>query len=477
MSDWPKLKIGDLGKVVTGKTPSTKEECNFGCEYPFITIPDLDGRRDIATSERYLSAKGAGKIKNQLLPSGSVLMSCIATVGKCGITTKDSFTNQQINSVIPHDNVVPEFLYYSFRRLGSILEMHGGGGSVYTNISKSRFADIEVQLPNVAIQKAIAHILSTLDDKIALNRKLNATLEAMAQALFQSWFVDFDPVKAQLAAVRCGRDPEQAAMAAIASKLVVPPGKPKAENLEEKLPTAEAIDAAIAALAELSEAQRQSLKEKAAHFPADFQESELGLIPQGWEVGKIEDLCEFVTSGGTPSRKNERFWNKGQIDWFKTGELLDGPLLESKEKITKEGLDNSSCKMWPADTVIFAMYASPTLGRLGILSKEGTSNQAAAGMLAKKSYGLPFLKETLLVARPELQKIAVGAAQQNINLRTLKAHEVIMPTTKCMCLFSQLVTPLYGDSFKLHEQVQTLANLRDALLPKLLSGEISVSPN
>ena len=118
--------------------------------------------------------------------------------------------------------------------------MHGGGGSVYTNISKSRFADIEVQLPNVATQKAIAHILSTLDDKITLNRKLNATLEAMAQALFQSWFVDFDPVKAKLAAVRCGRDPEQAAMAAIACKLVVPPGKPKGENLEEKLQEPEA---------------------------------------------------------------------------------------------------------------------------------------------------------------------------------------------------------------------------------------------
>ena len=115
----------------------------------------------------------------------------------------------------------------------------------------------------------------------------------MAQALFQSWFVDFDPVKAKLAAVRCGRDPEQAAMAAIACKLVVPPGKPKAETLDAQLPSAEAIDAAIAALDELSEAQRQSLKEKAAHFPADFQESELGLIP-GVEVTGIYECADYL---------------------------------------------------------------------------------------------------------------------------------------------------------------------------------------
>ena len=85
---------------------------------------------------------------------------------------------------------------------------------------------IEFDIPDSETQKAISSLLNPLDDKIALNRKLNATLEAMAQALFQSWFVDFDPVKAKLAAVRCGRDPEQAAMAAIACKLVVPPGKP-----------------------------------------------------------------------------------------------------------------------------------------------------------------------------------------------------------------------------------------------------------
>jgi len=127
------------------------------------------------------------------------MMSCIATVGRCGITTRPSFTNQQINSVIPNDEVDSRFLYYVFTRLGHELESAGAGGSVYTNVSKNRFSGIEVVLPaDLNEQRAIAHILGTLDDKIELNWRMSQTLEAMARALFKAWFVDFEPVRAKL---------------------------------------------------------------------------------------------------------------------------------------------------------------------------------------------------------------------------------------------------------------------------------------
>lgn len=182
--EWTARKIGSFGRVVTGKTPSTKEADNFDGPYPFITIPDLDGRVFVGRAERTLSEKGAVSMRNLLLPANAVMMSCIATIGKCGITTKPSFTNQQINSVICHDDVEPRYLYYCFTQLGHALDAAGGGGSVYTNVSKSRFSDIEVEIPSLPEQRAIAGVLGALDDKIELNRRMNETLEALAQAEF-----------------------------------------------------------------------------------------------------------------------------------------------------------------------------------------------------------------------------------------------------------------------------------------------------
>lgn len=127
------------------------------------------------------------------------MMSCIATVGRCGITVRPSFTNQQINSLIPNSDADSRYLYYVFTQIGAKLEEAGGGGSIYTNVSKSRFADIDIAIPSdVSEQRAIAHILGTLDDKIELNRRQSETLQEMARALFKAWFVDFEPMRAKM---------------------------------------------------------------------------------------------------------------------------------------------------------------------------------------------------------------------------------------------------------------------------------------
>lgn len=421
--EWETKRIGDLGRVVTGKTPSTAVAENFGGSYPFITIPDMDGRREISTSARTLSEQGAQSLRTCRLPAGAVMMSCIATIGNCGITTRPSFTNQQINSLICGDDADPKFVYYCFTQLGHALEAAGGGGSVYTNVSKSRFEEIELTLPPLAEQKAIAAVLGALDDKIELNRRMNATLEAMARALFQSWFVDFDPVRAKL------------------------DGRPPA-----------ALDPAPAAL-----------------FPEHLEDSKLGHIPRGWEVKRIESLCDVITSGGTPARMHKAYWEPATVPWFKTGELMDGPLIDAEEKISEEGLANSSCKLWPAGTILFALYASPTVGRFGVLTKPGTANQAAAALIAKPTYGVPFLMGLLYEARAELQRVAVGAAQQNINQGVLKSHVVVAPPPALAKAYSDKVAPWFEQRIKLAEQSRTLATLRDTLLPKLLSGELSVS--
>lgn len=187
--NWRKVKLGELGKMVTGKTPSTKELKNFGGPFPFITIPDLKNQRFVMKTERTISEIGAQKMKTLKLPVHSVVMSCLATVGETGITTKDSFTNQQINSVICDPEVIDyRFLYYIFCRLKRRLLKYGG--SVYTNISKSKFSELEIELPPITEQKRIASFLSAFDDKIELNNRISQTLEQMAQAIFKHWFIN-----------------------------------------------------------------------------------------------------------------------------------------------------------------------------------------------------------------------------------------------------------------------------------------------
>ena len=190
---WKYYKIKEIGQVITGKTPPTKERRYFGSDRLFVRIPDMGRSVRVKESEMKLSNEGFEYLRGCSLPKGAVTVSCIATVGKVGITDQECCTNQQINSVIPDaDLVIPEWIYYYIKNNTADLESLGGGGSVYTNISKSRFEEFEIVIPPLPTQKQIAKILGDLDEKIELNHQMNKTLESIAQAVFKKWFVDFE---------------------------------------------------------------------------------------------------------------------------------------------------------------------------------------------------------------------------------------------------------------------------------------------
>lgn len=197
-------------------------------------------------------------------------------------------------------------------------------------------------------------------------------------------------------------------------------------------------------------------------------------IPKGWAVGKVADLCKKITNGGTPRRMEPRFWDDGTIPWFKTGELLDGVLLDSEEKITQEGLENSSCHLLPINTVVVALYASPTVGRLGLLKVPATTNQACSALEAKDEIGYAYVFHVLMANQEYLNNIAVGSAQQNISQTIVKDLLTPIPPTTVTKKFQQLVEPLYDQMTNNSIESHTLAAIRDVLLPKLLSGEIRV---
>jgi len=192
MSEWKEYKLGELGKIVTGKTPPTSQHQNYDGDIPFICIPDLGKSRFIFHTNKTISKIGLETVKNCSLPKGSVVVSCIATIGQVGITTKDiSVTNQQINSLIPDSNLITEeFCYYYFKNLGEDLAQFGGGGSIFEIISKDKFSKVYLTIPSLPEQTAIASVLSSLDDKIDLLHRQNATLEKMGETLFRQWFVE-----------------------------------------------------------------------------------------------------------------------------------------------------------------------------------------------------------------------------------------------------------------------------------------------
>ena len=161
-SRWKEYKLGELGKVLTGKTPPTKDRENYGGKIPLICIPDLCFGRYITKTGKTISLKGLQTVKNCCLPKGSIVVSCIATIGEVGITTKEiSVTNQQINSLIPDTTKINEnYCYYYFKNLGEDLAQYGGGGSIFEIISKEKFLNIPILLPPLPEQTAIANVLT-----------------------------------------------------------------------------------------------------------------------------------------------------------------------------------------------------------------------------------------------------------------------------------------------------------------------------
>ena len=211
------------------------------------------------------------------------------------------------------------------------------------------------------------------------------------------------------------------------------------------------------------------------HFPGHENAKIVDGVPEGWEKKTIADVCTNISSGSTPSRSNKAYWENGTIKWVKTKELQDGWILDTEEYISQEGYNSSSTKMFPANTILMAIYASPTLGRLGILSIDCCCNQAALGLIADENIiSWQWLFWKLYELRDEFNAIARGAGQQNISGIVVKNKEVIIPAKGMIDGFTSVVSKMFEQQKSLSSQLRLLTEARDRLLPKLMSGEITV---
>lgn len=205
------------------------------------------------------------------------------------------------------------------------------------------------------------------------------------------------------------------------------------------------------------------------HETAEFENG----IPKGWRRGRISEFYT-TSSGGTPSREHDEYYNDGTIHWIKTGELQDCLLIDTEEKITESAVKKSSAKFFPKNSVLMAMYGV-NIGMLAYSTMDATCNQACCvfrdkGNISTKHYLFQCLKSI----RDYLLLISFGAAQQNLSQDLIKRVRIVMPDEETVIRFEQKIEPLYNETEHLLKANACLIRQRDLLLPRLMSGKLEV---
>lgn len=197
-------------------------------------------------------------------------------------------------------------------------------------------------------------------------------------------------------------------------------------------------------------------------------------IPEGWKVERIGALYDS-TSGGTPSREHEEYFQNGTYPWIKTGELKDSPILETEESISDEAIKHSSAKLFEKDSLIIAMYGA-TIGQLGINKMRATCNQACCVLRPKrdKAFGIYYLFHFFKENREFIIGLGNGVAQQNLSQVLINKLKIVNPNKEILEIFEKKESLFFEKIYHLQQQITNLTQQRDLLLPRLMSGKLEV---
>jgi type I restriction enzyme S subunit len=414
--------IGDcLESIVDyrGKTPPKSPS-----GIPTITAANVkSGRIDLSTVS-YVSEKTYWEWSTRGFPqAGDILITTEAPVGEVApfpgdqtyLITRRVFAMRGKAGVL--DN---RYLLYAC--LSSVVQDELKArirGSTVPRVLKTDILGLKIPLPSIEEQKAIAHILGILDDKIELNRKTNKTLEAMAKALFKSWFVDFDPVRA------------------------------KAEGRSTGLPD------------EISEL-----------FPDSFEDSELGEIPSGWEPRSIREWGR-TECGKTPSTYNQEFYGNDYM-FVTIPDLHNGlHIVSSSKQLSRLGADSQKKKLLPPGSVMVSCIATP--GLVGVAKEACFTNQQINSIIPNSKEASWFLALAMIENRDLLLSLGGGGSVFfNLSKGRFDEIEILAPSEDLISAFSGVVSALMDRCFATKQETFTLAKTRDTLLPKLISGEIRI---
>ena len=435
-SDWRRCEVSDLlneGKLVIGDGYRAKNEELDSNGLPFARAGNInDGFR--FEDPDHFPEKNLGRVGNKISQPGDVVFTSKGTVGRFAFVrpeTKRFVYSPQLCfwRSLDRGEIDPRFLYYWMYGHEFYVQFKGVSGQTdmaeYVSLTDQR--RMHITLPGVQEQRTIARILGTLDDKIELNRRMNETLEAMARALFQSWFVDFDPVRAKM---------------------------------EGRWRKGESLPGLPAHLYDL--------------FPDSFEDSELGEIPRGWEIKPIGDLANVV-GGTTPSTKVQSYWEGGTHAWATPKDLsgLSVPvLLDTERRITDAGLSQIGSGLLPKATVLLSSRAP--IGYLAVTEIPVAINQGFIAMMPKAGTSSLYLLLWASVTHEEIISRANGSTFLEISKANFRPISVVAPSATAMAAFDRLARPTYERIVECVRESRTLATLRDTLLPKLITGDLQV---
>lgn len=429
--NWRKRPIEDVClRVTSGGTPSrANKKFYINGKWPWVKTQELLDCW-LEDTEEHITDEAIERSSAKVLPEQTVLLALYgATVGRLGILRNSMTCNQACCAMIVNE---PEahFRYLYYALLASRAQLKGlASGAAQQNLSGQLIKEFVLPFPDISVQQSIAHLLGTLDDKVELNCRMNRTLEKMAAAIFKSWFIDFEPVRA------------------------------KAEGRDTGLPV------------EISDL-----------FPDSFEDSELGEIPRGWRIGMLEEiLIELETGGrpkggvsqykyGIPSIGAESIVGLGQFDYSKT------------KFVPKEFfLSMNKGRVRSRDVCLYKDGGRPgqfephvTLFGDGFPFSVCAINEHVYRMQAKQDFGqnLLFFWLSSDFVMDEMRNKGTGVAIPGLNSTQVKSLTTLIPGNKIAKAFDMFVDPYITRILMNCCQSRTLARQRDLLLHKLLSGEL-----
>ena len=419
-----KYKLADIAKIeISGVDKKTIEGeipvrlCNFVDVYHNWAIT-----KDKAEHFMLASAKQAEINKCSIAKGQVAITKDSETRDDIGIATyfADDFDNVVLGyhcALITPDPTIVDGKYLNAFMHTKYIQKYfennaSGSGQRYT-LSNSTINTIPVLLPSLTEQHTIGKVLADIDRKIELNKQINDNLEAMAKQLYDYWFVQFDFPNEE--------------------------GKPY----------------------------------KSSGGAMVWNEKLKREIPQRWTAAKIKDVAQTY-SGGTPTSTNSEYYDGGNIPWINSGELNNPIITSTTNYITEEGLNNSSAKLYPQDTVLVALYGA-TAGKVSLLSFEACSNQAVCGVIPHNKIMTTYIRYYLSSLYEHFITLSSGSARDNISQDTIKNTILPIPQEKILKEYSDAVTPIMSKIIANQKEMENLTKQRDDLLPLLMNGQAMVN--